>query len=272
MYFDTHVHYFPDFLAPKAMENLIRTCSLQHYSDGTYQGILKNLKKWDCIGAVALHIATNPHQQASVNSFALETQTESLLCFGSVHPDAPDALTELRRIREKGLRGIKFHPDYQDFYVNDKKMFPIYEEITSLGLPVAFHTGRDPYSPEDIHCTPQRLAEVADTFPGMRIIAAHMGGSYMPKESAEFLSGKKNVWFDTAVISEFLTPASFEELTSIVGIDRVFYATDCPWSSMPLITDIIEKTNFSSDEKKRIYYQNALEFFELETPAAGRLQ
>lgn len=271
MYFDTHIHYFPDFLAPKAMDNLIRTCSLQHYSDGTYQDTLRNLKQWNCFGAAALHIATNPHQQASVNNFAKETQTKSLLCFGSVHPDAPDALSELRRIRDMGLRGIKFHPDYQNFYVNDKKIFPLYEEITRLGLPVAFHTGRDPYSPDDIHCTPERLCEVADYFPGMRIIAAQMGGSYMPGDSARYLAGKKNVWFDTAVISEFLTPQTFEELTRTVGIDRVFYATDCPWSSMPLITDMIEQTNFSSDEKKRIYYQNALEFFELEVPVENHL-
>jgi len=26
-----------------------------------------------------------------------------------------------------GLKGIKFHPDYQKFFVDDKKMFPIYE-------------------------------------------------------------------------------------------------------------------------------------------------
>jgi len=271
MYFDTHIHYFPDFLAPKAMENLIRTCSLPHYSDGTYRDSLKKLKKWGCLGAAALHIATNPHQQVSVNNFAAETQKENLLCFGSVHPDAPDALLELRRIGDMGLRGIKFHPDYQDFYVHDKKMFPIYEEITRLGLPVAFHTGRDPYSPQDVHCMPERLREVADYFPDMRIIAAHMGGSYMPKDSAKYLAGKKNIWFDTAVISEFLTSQSFEELTRIVGIDRVFYATDCPWSSKTLITDIIENTNLSSDEKKRIYYQNALEFFELDIPAAGGL-
>lgn len=269
MYFDTHIHYFPDFLAPKAMENLIRTCSLPHYSDGTYGDTLKNIKKWNCIGAVALHIATNPHQQASVNHFAVETQKKNLLCFGSVHPDAPDALTELCRIQDMGLRGIKFHPDYQGFYVNDKKIFPIYEEIVRLGLPVAFHTGRDPYSPDDVHCTPEKLGEVADYFPEMRIIAAHMGGSYMPKESAKYLSGKKNVWFDTAVISEFLTPRSFEELTRTVGLDKVFYATDCPWSSMPRITEMIEATHLSSAEKKRIYYQNALEFFELDIPTAG---
>lgn len=264
MYFDAHVHYFPDFLAERAVGKLKETCQLETYSDGTYKNTLENMKTWDYIGALALHIATNPHQQDAVNKFAAETNTGKMLCFGSVHPDSPNAISDLEKIKAAGLYGIKLHPDYQEFYVDNKKMFDIYAKIAELGLPVAFHTGQDPYSPNDIHCTPKALALVADYFPNLKIIAAHMGGSYMPKDSAKYLTNKKNVWFDTAVMQEFLTPDTFYELTKLIGTEKVFFATDCPWSSMPLIREVIEASGLTDSEKEQIYYKNALDFFKLD--------
>ena len=80
-------------------------------------------------------------------------------------PDAPDALDELQRIKDLGLYGVKLHPDYQGFLIDDPKMFPIYDAISSLGLPVTFHTGWDPLSPDLIHATPQAVAKVVKLFP-----------------------------------------------------------------------------------------------------------
>ena len=63
--------------------------------------------------------------------------------FGSVHPSHPDALKELERIHALGIKGIKFHPDYQYFFVDEERMFPIYEKCGKLGLIVVFHAGWD---------------------------------------------------------------------------------------------------------------------------------
>ena len=194
-YFDTHMHFFPDKLAGKALPKLREISKCETYSDGTRQGTLDNLAAWDCSGGMVLHIATNAHQQTSVNNFAQESQHGNLYCFGSVYPFADNALEEVARVKEMGLYGLKFHPDYQEFMVADEAALPIYAQAERLGLPVAFHTGRDPLSPDLIHCPSDQLAKVADMFPKLTIIAAHMGGMDMPDKAAKYLAGKRNVYF-----------------------------------------------------------------------------
>ena len=93
---------------------------------------------------MAMNIATKPTQQTVVNNWAASIDDPTIYGFGSVHPDAPDALDELQRIKDLGLYGVKLHPDYQGFLIDDPKMFPIYDAISSLGLPVTFHTAGTP--------------------------------------------------------------------------------------------------------------------------------
>lgn len=258
-YFDSHVHFFPDALAGKALPRLSGICGCPYYSDGTRAGTLAKLEEWGCIGGLALHIATNAKQQASVNDFAAASQHGTLWCFGSVFPGAENALEELRRIKELGLRGVKLHPDYQEFLAGSDAAMPIYAEAEQLGLPIAFHTGRDPYSPGLVHCPPDELGRIADLFPRLTIIAAHMGGMDMPEEAARYLAGKQNVYFDTAFASHFLNAEQFTELTRLHGAEKVLFATDCPWSTMPEERALLERSGLTAAEREKIAWRNAAE-------------
>ena len=262
-YFDTHIHFFPDKLAGKALPKLREISKCETYSDGTRSGTVKNLEKWGCAGGMALHIATNAHQQTSVNSFAKESQHDSIYCFGSVFPFAENAIEEMHRIKEMGLYGIKLHPDYQEFFIGDEAALPIYTEAERLGLPVAFHTGRDPLSPNLVHCPSDVLGKIADLFPRLTIIAAHMGGMETPELAAKHLAGKKNVYFDTAFASHFLDAATFTELVKLHGADRVLFATDCPWSTAPAEKALLDAAGLTPAERERIAYGNAEELFDI---------
>lgn len=260
-YFDTHIHFFPDTLAGKALPRLSGICKCPYFTDGTRGGTAAALAEWGCSGGMALHIATTAKQQTSVNNFAAESQHDSIRCFGSVFPYAENALEEMRRIKELGLYGIKLHPDYQEFFIGDDAALPIYAEAEKLGLPIAFHTGRDPYSPSLVHCPPDVLAKIADLFPNLTIIAAHMGGMDMPEAAAQYLAGKSNVYFDTAFASHFLTPGQLEELIRLHGVGRVLFATDCPWSTFPEEKALLEATGLKPAEKEQIACRNAESLF-----------
>ena len=145
MVIDFHTHVFPDKIAPRAIEKLSDASGgLYPYTDGTADGLASRMRESGVDVSVVLSIATNAHQQKSVNDFAatLNARTE-FVAFGSVHPTAPDALEELDRIASLGLRGVKLHPDYQGFDADDDKMIPIYKRISSLGLFTVFHAGVD---------------------------------------------------------------------------------------------------------------------------------
>ncbi|MCQ4823171.1 amidohydrolase, partial [Eubacterium callanderi] len=77
MLIDTHVHLFPDKLCPKTIEKLAKTDPNHHltyYGDGSLGCAEKNMKEWGVDLGVMLPIATNQHQQKSVNDFAAYVQ------------------------------------------------------------------------------------------------------------------------------------------------------------------------------------------------------
>lgn len=263
MLIDMHVHMFTDKIAERALHNLARICKCPYYTDGTAGGTAEKLREWGVNLCAVLNIATKPTQQTAVNNWAASVQSKDILCFGSVHPDAPDAVEELYRIKQLGLRGIKLHPDYQGFFIDDRKMDEIYDTISELGLPVAFHTGRDPVSPNTVHASPAAVAKTAERFPKMKIIAAHLGGMAMYNEVEELLAGR-DIWFDTAMCASLCPPEQFERIVRKHGSEHVLFASDCPWSRSCDEFQYIERTHLSSSEKENIYWRSAADLLRLD--------
>lgn len=268
MLIDCHMHMFPERLAPGTLDHLSKVCGTKPNTDGTLGGALDFIRQAGVDLGVALHIATSPKSQRNVNNFALECQEQSagkLLSFGSVHPDAPDALEELRRIRDMGLRGVKLHPDYQHFYFQDARCYPIYEEMASLGLALTIHAGFDPLSPNDIHAPAAAVARVARDFPNLTIIAAHMGGLGYGATEESGIFGLENVWFDTAVLAVCYKGQEkrFAEHARRHGVERVLFGTDCPWDTVENTRAFIERAGLTSRELEMIYGENAKRLFHL---------
>lgn len=233
MIIDFHTHCFPDKLAPRAMEKLAPDCGARTaFFDGTADGLLGVMDADGVDAAVVLHIATNPRQQRSVNDFAIElaAQHPRLICFGSVHPEAPDALAELRRLRDAGIKGIKLHPDYQEFFVNEPRVFPIYREAARLGLITVFHAGVDIGYPEPIHCMPAALAEALPQFGGAPVVAAHWGGYMCWDEVLRHLCGR-DIYLDSSYSARRMPPPWARKILEAHGAERVFLGSDLPWAS-----------------------------------------
>ena len=107
MYIDFHTHAFADKIAGRAMEALSATSGLKPYTDGTLCGLKKELRERDISAAVVLPIATKPSQQRVVNDWAADINGKNgIYSFGSVHPDADDAVQTLESIKASGLHGV----------------------------------------------------------------------------------------------------------------------------------------------------------------------
>ncbi|MGN0542609.1 MAG: amidohydrolase family protein [Acutalibacteraceae bacterium] len=258
MIIDFHTHCFPEKIAERAMVQLRRRSGITRpFHSGSPDSLLDLQRKSGVDYSVVLNIATNPRQQKSVNDFAISLcQTEGFIPFGSVHPDSPDALTELERLKENGIKGVKLHPDYQDFYADDEKMLPIYEKIGSLNMITVFHCGTDIGYPEPVHCTPERLSKVLEAFGGAPVVAAHFGGTCAWEETKEFLCGK-NVYLDTAYCCGVLPPVKAEEIIALHGADKILLGSDAPWQSPADNIGLIDCLDISEDEKRAILGENA---------------
>lgn len=258
MIIDFHMHVFPDGLASRALGQLSQTAKLTPCTDGTVDGVLAKMSEWGVDAGVFLHIATNPKKQAKVNDFAAEAQNRhaSLYSFGSVHPDAPDAVDELVRIKALDLKGVKLHPDYQGFFADEERMDPIYDACSELGLPVVFHAGYDPFSPAVVHAPPAAVARVVRRFPRLTVVAAHMGGFACYEETLAELCGLE-LYFDTSMSAPACPLELYRALIKKKGAERILFASDNPWSSPPAEAAWLERVGLSSEELDLIYHKNA---------------
>lgn len=258
MIIDFHVHAFPDALAAKALP-LLSKCSggVKPNYDATISGLKSYLAKNNVDYAVVLNIATNPHQERKVNDFAISLlEKKNIIPFGSVHPDSPNALSELERLAKAGIRGIKLHPDYQHFFVDDEKMFPIYKKIAELGFITVFHAGVDIGYPNPVHCTPERLLRVLDLFDDAPVVAAHFGGWLLWDSVLEDLCGTK-VYLDTAFSSGKMPPNYAKELIKAHGADKVLLGSDMPWSDTLDEVRFVQSLDLSAEDEEKILSNNA---------------
>lgn len=257
MIIDFHTHCFPDHLAPKAVERLSMVGGgLMAYTDGTLAGLRRRMAEDGIDAAVVLNIATKPQQQTNVNNFAAAINNEQdIFSFGSVHPDAEDALEELERIKELGLKGVKFHPEYQQFAVDDPKMKPLYRKVSELGLITVFHAGVDYGFPPPYGCTPEALASVLDCFE-TPVVAAHWGGLQFSEDVIRHLCGR-DVYIDTSFGYGRLTRFHAEKILELHGMDKMLFATDTPWHTASLEMRLLATLGLSEEEKEKLFCGNA---------------
>lgn len=267
MKIDFHVHAFPDALAQRAITSLTETVEdykglarIAPITDGTAAQTRKRLEEFGVDAGVLMPIATRVGHQKHVNDWAAGENHGRIIAFGSVHPLDPEAPAELDRILRLGLKGVKLHPDYQGFFVDDPTVFPIYEKMEDLGLPVLFHAGQDPYSPNLVHGRPKAIAKVAREFPRLTIIAAHLGGVGMYEESMEYIYTQDipNLFVDTSMAYAYAVQSEIRHAIRMIGADKVLFASDMPWSSGKKAIEHLEQMGFKDEELERIFYKNAL--------------
>ncbi len=263
MLIDSHFHAFSEKIAEKAITKLELTCKQKALTRGTLAEALSLFEEWGVDKGVLLPIATKPTQQTIINDWAAEHNQGKIIAFGSVHPDANDVYEELQRIKALGLYGVKLHPDYQDFFIDEPRLDGFFSMLEEIGLPVTIHAGFDPLSPKKIHCQPEPCRHMLGQHPKLRVILAHLGGNYQWQESLDHICGMDGeVYLDTAYCLE--TPNDL--LLKMIrkhGSERVLFASDCPWTSSKATFEKLESIGLTEMEKDNIYYKNAANLFGL---------
>lgn len=267
MIIDFHVHCFPDDLAKRAIPKLEATAEITASFDGTIQGLKNSMSEADIDLSVIQPIATKPSQTKTINDWSAAIQnnsisnneiqsSERIIAFSSIHPDYGDWKNELKRIKDLGLKGIKYHPDYQNFFVDEERMFPVYDEIFNLELILLFHAGVDIGLTGPDHCTPKRLLNILRSFSGGKIVAAHMGGFKYWDDVMKYLVGE-DIYFDTSYGIGWMSDTQAKNIISYHGYQKILFATDAPWSYQKEEVGKLKKLGLKEDIKKAIFGGNA---------------
>lgn len=255
MIIDAHAHIFPNKIAEKAVAGIGKFYpDLAMHLDGTAETLIKTGAESGITKFIVQSVATTHEQVESINNFisrSVKKYPDNFIGFAAMHPDYPDIESEIDRAVSLGLKGVKIHPDFQRFCIDDQKAMKLYEVLEGR-LPILIHTGDSRYQ----WSKPERLVKILKAFPKLDVIAAHFGGWSEWDDAAAVLGGKR-LWVDTSSSLYALSPKRARELINIFGVQNVLFGTDYPmWEAKPEL-EMLAKIDLTENEREMIFHKNA---------------
>jgi len=270
---DFHTHIFPPRLKERRDEYIKRDpCFASLYSQpkarmATAEELLASMDEAGIDLSVVLNIGWVNHELCKeTNDYILDSVSrypKRLIGFCAIQPRAgEDAMAELERCARAGASGIgELRPDVQGFDLTDiAAMKPLVDAMLKHNLILLTHSsepvGHEYFGKGSI--TPDILYAFITAFPNLKLVCAHWGGglpfyALMP-EVAKALA---NVFFDTAASPFLYKPQIFEEVTRIIGSDRILFGTDYPLMHQSRVLSQIQSAQLSETDRARILGVNA---------------
>jgi uncharacterized protein len=253
---DFHAHAFPDAIAARAVSQLEHGGGVKAFLDGTVSALLASMDSAGIHTSVICSIATKPEQFDPILKWSKSIASPRLVPLPSIHPKGSDPVGQARQVAEAGLRGIKLHPYYQDFHLDDEALFPLYRALDELGLFVVCHTGFDFAFPRQRRADPVRILRVLDRVPTLRLITSHMGAWDDWDEVEKHLLGKP-ITMDISLSLELLGRERSRAILLSHPADRILLGTDSPWASQSETIGQLRSLGLDGELEARILGKNA---------------
>ena len=178
-----------------------------------------------------------------------------------------NALDEIARSHKLGLRIVFIEPGRSPGCdIDDRRLYPIYEKCLELDM-VLFPQTSGPWGGKSIdYAHPRHIDQVAEDFPGLRIIAGHACYPYV-REAIIVASRHENVFVSPDM---YLTQMGSEDwVTSLnrnyFGLrDQFLFATCFPSIPIKPFMDEFWALPLKEELLPQILYKNALRVFKLE--------
>lgn len=257
---DAHCHIYPDAIADKAVQSIRAFYDLQMGQDGTVEGLKKAHDAAGITRAVVHSVATNPKQVRSINDFIAGAMKESggrFTGLGALHPLSADMRGDIEHLLSLGLHGVKLHPDFQRFRLDDPVCDEMYALCRDAKLPLLIHTGDQRYD----YSNPNRLLPVLERCPGLTVVGAHFGGWSLWEDAANALHGQKDLYVDCSSSLYALSKEKARGLIRLYGADRVLFGSDYPMWSPGEELKRLYALDLTDDELQMILWGNAARVF-----------
>ena len=257
---DAHCHIYPDKIAEKASESTGNFYGIQMCLDGKISTLLEHGQNAGIDHFIVQSVATTPKQVSSINNFIANAVAESggkFTGLGTLHPDSEDIEGDMEHLLSLGLKGVKLHPDIQNFKIDDYRNLKIYELCEKHGIPILMHTGDSRYD----RSNPNRLCPILEIYTDLIIVAAHFGGYSIWEEATDKLKDFPNVYVDCSSSFAFIKPRTAKKIIRTYGADKVLFATDYPMWEPKAEIEYFFKLKLKDEELEKILYKNAEKVF-----------
>jgi predicted TIM-barrel fold metal-dependent hydrolase len=275
---DFHAHAFPDELAPRAMKKLLEESpGVEAFLDGRISSLLESMDKNGISKSVICCIATVPEQFEPIIKWCKKAQTDPasdsakatpdkspkgyavasrLVMFPSIHPADEKFKEHIVAIKAEGFKGVKMHPYYQDFRLDEERLLAIYEELIRNGLMLVVHTGFDIAFPNDDRADSRKIVKITEMFPKLKFVATHLGAWQQWDEVEQILAGK-HIYMEISWSLEYLSKEQAKRIILKHPADCVLFGTDSPWTDQGKSIELLKKLELPEELEKRILNKNA---------------
>jgi predicted TIM-barrel fold metal-dependent hydrolase len=237
---DIHTHAFPDNIAKIAIPTLEREGNIKAYLNGTVTGLLESMDRSGVEQSVLCSIATRPEQFAPILKWCKAIRSNRIIPFPSLHPEDPELLAHLQFIHDEGFKGVKMHSYYQDYLLDDPKLFDLYEKMSELGTILVIHAGYDIAFPRVRKADPQRILDVCRRFPRLRMIATHLGGWDEWADVRALLTGEP-IYMEISFALDFLDQKRLRDILLNHPPEYLLFGTDSPWTDQATTLKMLSK-------------------------------
>ena len=262
MIIDFHTHIYPPAVAAKILPAAKRKLKVAVPGTGGSDDLCQMMQSGGISRSVLLPLAKGCQDVSALNQWvqAAARENQELTAFGAVHPFMEGLEEELDRLEAWGVRGVKMMPLLQQVYPDDPRCFRLCQELVERDMILIAHAGRDPLDRPEVYGTPERFAALAESFPDLKLVLAHMGGLHMwDAVRRHLLPAGKNVFFDTAYVSFYMEQEEMKALIEDMGPERVIFGSDYPWEKPGRAAKIIRDLGLSQAEEDAIFFKNAAE-------------
>jgi predicted TIM-barrel fold metal-dependent hydrolase len=284
---DVHVHVEQDLHGHLSMDDELLTAAAKYFKGDPYHPTVpqiaddyRALHMAAVIFTVDSELATgHPTLSNEEIADAAAAHPDVLIPFGSIDParGAAGVASARRLVNDHGVRGFKFHPSIQAFAPNDPAVYPLYEELQSLGVPALFHTGQTGIGSglpggrgiKLRYSDPMLLDDVAADFPGLTIIMAHPSVPWQDSAIA-VAQHKANVYIDLSGWSPKYFPPQLVRAANSLLKEKVLFGSDYPLLRPERWIRDFEALEIKDEVRPLIMKENAVRALHLDDPSAPR--
>jgi uncharacterized protein len=196
---------------------------------------------------------------------------EVMIPFASVDPRRTDAVERAQRlIDDHGVRGFKFHPNIQEFFPNDRDVYPLYEVIAAARLPALFHTGHSGIGSgvpgggglRLKYSNPIYVDDVAADFPELPIVLAHPSFPWQD-EALSIAMHKPEVYIDLSGWSPKYFPPQLVQYSNTLLKRQVLFGSDYPMITPDRWLRDFEQLDIDDEVRPLVLKENAARLLNL---------
>lgn len=248
------------------------------------------LHQMDEMGIDMMCIMTSDHRRVYADKAGPYAPNEYLLEVKKVAPDRfaltcgldplrdlYESIRELERcVKDWGFAACKLYPTYDHFDPRDERLFPVYEKMIELDIPMQVHMGFTPCLNAPMkYQQPHLLDDVCARYPQLKIIVAHMGWPWVD-ECMALAARWENVHVDIAYWGWFDPEFVYTHVTRfgrLCGYHKLLYGSENSHTHigpglMRSLNDVatkLDKPPISQADMDLIMWKNTARLWKIDT-------